>query len=223
MQGEISLIGKDVEIIEYPKQVDLWNFLTHLAGAGLSAAGIVLLLFKSQDILHTVSALIFGLSLSSVYVMSSVYHSLPSGEAKRKARLADHCIVPLLISGTATPCALIILFNLSTFHGLFVLTVSWSCTVFGIFSKLFFFNKLNIFTVCVYIVSGLVMLASVIPLLGQIEKGAFLNIILGCVSYLIGAVFCGFGVKYPWLHVVFHVFVLLGSTFHYFAVYTFMF
>lgn len=217
------MIGKDVEVIEYSKKVDFWNCLTHAAGAVLSLVALVLFVLKAQDSRHMAAGIIYGCSLIAVYTVSSVYHGLPCGELKRRARLLDHCTVPVLIAGTATPCALITLFNLSVMHGIFVLMLAWGCTLFGIFSKLFFFEKLKNITVAVYIGSGLLMLLSVIPLVGQMNKNAFSEILLGCLCYLIGAVFCGLGIKRPWLHAVFHVFVLFGSLFHFYSVYMYMF
>ncbi|MBR5498305.1 MAG: hemolysin III family protein [Clostridia bacterium] len=217
------MIGKDVEVIEYPRKVDMWNCLTHAVGAVLSVTGLLLMLIKADDARHFAAAFIFGLSLVAVYTMSAVYHGLPCSEAKRRARLADHCTVPLLIAGTATPCVLIILFDLDMKHGWFVLILAWSCTAFGIFTRLFFFEKLKNLTVGVYIASGILMLVSVIPLLKDINSGAFGRIVTGCMFYLAGAVFCLLGVKKPWLHVVFHLFVLLGSVIHFYAVYTYMF
>lgn len=217
------MIGKDVEVIEYSKRVDFWNCITHLMGAVLSVVALVLLVVKAHDARHTVAGMIYGVSLVAVYTMSAVYHGLPAGEVKRKARLADHCTVPVLIAGTATPCALITLFNLNVMHGILVLLLAWGCTLFGIFSKLFFFEKLKIVTVGVYICSGALMLLSVIPLIDQINKDAFGEILAGCLCYLLGAVFCGLGMKRPWLHAVFHVFVLFGSMFHFYAIYMYMF
>lgn len=217
------MVGKDVEIIEYSKKVDFWNCSTHIAGAVLSFTALVMLVVKSQDMRHLSAGIVYGLSLIAVYTMSSVYHGLPCGEAKRRARLADHCTVPVLIAGTATPCAVITLFNLDVMHGIFVLFLAWFCTLFGIFSKLFFFEKLKNITIGVYIGSGLLMLTSVIPLLDQIKREAFGEILAGCLCYLIGAVFCGLGIKRAWLHAVFHVFVLLGSMFHFYSIYMYMF
>lgn len=217
------MIGKDVEVIEYSKKVDFWNCITHLTGAVLSVVALVLLVLKAHDARHMSAGIIYGISLIAVYTMSAVYHGLPYGEAKRKARLADHCTVPVLIAGTATPCALITVFNLNVMHGFLVLFLAWGCTVFGIFSKLFFFEKLKIITVAVYICSGALMLLSVIPLLDQINKDAFGEILAGCLCYLLGAVFCGLGMKKMWLHAVFHVFVLFGSMFHFYAIYMYMF
>lgn len=217
------MIGKDVEVIEYSKTVDFWNCITHVIGAVFSVFGVIMLLMKAEDARHTAAGLIYGISLVAVYTMSSVYHGLPCGEAKRKARLADHCTVPVLIAGTATPCALITLFNLNVMHGILVLFLAWSCTFFGIFTRLFFFEKLKNITVGVYIISGILMLLSVIPLLEEINSKAFSAILTGCICYLVGAVLCGLGVKRQWLHVVFHVFVLMGSFFHFLSVYTYMF
>lgn len=217
------MIGKDVKVINYSKKIDFWNCFTHLIGSLLSVIAIIMLLSKSEDLLHRVTAIIYGISLIAVYTMSSIYHGLPCGEAKRKLRIADHCTVPLLIMGTATPCALITLYNVNVFHGLTVLIIAWSCTLFGIFSKLFFFEKLKTITMTVYIVSGLLMLLSTIPLLSEINTKAFSAILIGCICYLVGAVLCGLGIKKPYLHIIFHIFVLLGSAFHFFAIYIYMY
>lgn len=217
------MIGKDVKVINYSKRVDFWNCITHVTGSFLSVIAIIMLLSKAEDFKHTVTAIIYGISLIAVYTMSSVYHGLPCGEIKRKARIADHCTVPVLIAGTATPCALITLYNVNVLHGLTVLLIAWSCTLFGIFSKLFFFEKLKTVTITVYISSGTLMLLSVIPILSYINTNTFSIILIGCVCYLIGAALCGLGIKKPYLHIVFHIFVLLGSIFHFFAIYMYMY
>ena len=38
------------------------------------------------------------------------------------------------------------------------------------------------------------------------------------VAYTIGAVLFGIGKKIPWMHAVFHIFVILGSLFQYLAI-----
>ena len=217
------MIGKDVKVIEYSKKVDFWNSFTHAAGAVLSVIGVIMLEAKAVDTRHKSAGIIYGIALVAVYTMSAVYHGLPNGEAKRRARLADHCTVPVLIAGTATPCALITLYNISVMHGTLVLLLAWGCTLFGIFSKLFFFERLKTVTVAVYIISGVLMLLSVVPIVNQINTAAFGEILAGCLCYLIGAILCGLGIKRPCLHPVFHVFVLFGSMFHFYAIYNYMF
>ncbi len=217
------MIGKDVELIEYSKKVDFWNCLTHIIGAVFAVVALIMLVLKAEGVRYMLSAVIYGISMIAVYTMSSVYHGLPIGEEKRKARLLDHCTVPILIAGTATPCALLTLYEINKAIGITVLILAWLCTSFGIFSKLFFFEKLKSVTMAVYIGSGTLMLMSVIPVFNDINVVAFGEILAGCACYLIGAVLCGWGRKIPSLHAVFHVFVLLGSMFHFYSIYVYMF
>lgn len=216
------MLGKDVGLIEYSHRVDAANCISHAVGAAMAAVGFVFLVMKASGFRGAVSAVVFGLSLMAVYTVSAVYHGLPSGEAKRKARLVDHSTVPVLFAGTATPCALITLWNISPKHCAFVLALGWGCTFFGIISKLFFFEKLKNITVAVYIVSGIAMLASAVPLLGEINGDAFGGLLIGNALYLAGGVFCAIGRKRPAMHVVFHILTVLGSAVHYHVIYSFV-
>lgn len=216
------MIGKDVKIIEYSKSVDTANTVTHLIGALLSVAGTVLLTLKAENTREAFCSIIYGLTLIVVYTASSVYHGLPIGEKKRLARLVDHSAVPLLIAGTATPCAMISLYRISTVHGTAVFICGWICALFGIFSKLFFFERLKAITMTVYIVCGSTMLLSAVPKLDELNAGGFWWLVAGCVFYLAGALLCGLGAKKEWLHPAFHVFTLLGSGLHFYAVYAYI-
>lgn len=217
------MIAKDVKLIEYSESVDRLNCITHAVGAVLSVPALVFLILCADGARAVASALIYGLSMLAVYTVSAVYHGLESGEAKRKARLADHSAIPVLIAGTATPCALLTLYEISIPHSVTVFAIAWFCAIFGIISKLFFFEKLKAVTMAVYIISCVVMLSCALPLLDKIDIEAFGGLVLGCVLYLIGAVFCYLGIKRPALHVVFHVFVLLASVTHYIVIYNYAF
>lgn len=216
------MIAKEVKLIEYSKRVDFFNCATHAVGAVAAVAALVLMIMKAQGARHTVSAVIYGLSLIAVYTVSAVYHGLKSGEAKRIARLIDHSTVPFLIAGTATPCALITLYNISIPHSILVLVLAWFCAIFGMISKIFFFEKLKNVTPIVYIVSCLIMLCSAVPLLDRMNVRAFLGLGDGNIFYLIGAGFCALGIKRPVLHVIFHVFALLASMIHFLVIYEFV-
>ncbi len=211
-----------VKIIEYTPRVDFFNCLTHVIGMVVSLGALVLMTIKSQGGRDFFCSIVYGFTMLAVYTVSSVYHGIKPSSLKARARLADHCTVPLLIAGTATPCALITLWTVSKLHGILVFSLAWLCTIFGIISKLFFFEKLKSITMAAYIISSAVMLFSVIPLLGQINSGAFGKLVIGCVFYLIGAILCGLGQKWEYMHPIFHVFVLLGSTTHFYVIYTFV-
>lgn len=216
------MIAKDVELIDYSKKTDLANCLTHALGAVLSVGGIFAMIMKAQGLRHILSAVIYGLSLIAVYTVSAVYHGLPQGEKKRKARLVDHSTVPMLIAGTATPCALVTLYNIGLANCLLVFILAWVCAFFGVFSKIFFFEKLKAVTMAIYIISSLIMISSALPVIDQINLFAFKLLIIGCISYVVGAVLCGLGKKHPPLHIVFHIFVLIGSAVHFYAIYVYV-
>lgn len=217
------MIAQDVKLIEYSRKVDFFNCITHAIGAALSVIGFAAMIFRVDGARKIISALLLGLSLIAVYTVSAVYHGLVNGEAKRIARLADHSAIPFLIAGTATPCALITLYEISVPHSIAVLVLAWFCAVFGFVSKVFFFQKLRKVTVAVYIISCALMIGCALPLLGEIDSGAFGGIIAGCLFYLIGAVFCGIGIKKPPMHIVFHIFCVLASLTHYLVIFKYMF
>lgn len=217
-------VAQQVNLVEYSKRVDFWNCVTHAAGAVAAAAGLAVAAGRAAgaSARAVVSAAIYCTALLAVYTISAVYHGLPQGEARRRARLADHMAIPVLLAGTATPCALITLYNLSVFHSLLVFLLAWLCAAFGIVSKLFFFQKLKAVCIAVYITCGVIMLASCVPLLGSLNSNAFALLIGGCGAYLIGALFCRLGIKTPCLHTVFHLFVLAGSAIHYYVIFTYV-
>ncbi|MBQ8182673.1 MAG: hemolysin III family protein [Clostridia bacterium] len=213
------MVGKDVRLIEYSKGVDTLNYLTHGVGALLSVVGAVLLLLKAEGLRETFAMVVYGLSLSAVYIVSTVYHKLKNGEAKRIARIVDHSTIPVLIAGTATPCALITLFRVSMPHGIIVFALAWICTIFGFISKIFFFEKLKAVTLGVYIACCSLMLLVAVPLLDKLNITEFLLILVGCIFYLLSIVLLGLGKKNEKFHPVFHVVVLIGSAFHYYVIY----
>lgn len=213
---------KQVKLVEYSKTVDLLNCLTHAAGSALAVFFMILMLNKARGVGHIISALIYGLSFFAVFTVSAVYHGLRDPGKKAKARLVDHSTVPLLIAGTATPCAMITLNEVSSGRCVLVMVLGWFCFIFGLFSKLFFFEKLKAVTMAVYIVSGAVMLLSVVPIIDKIDREAFMLLVYGCMVYLVGSAFCAIGKKKPYCHVVFHVFVLAGAVIHFYVIYQYV-
>lgn len=216
------MVNRNIGLIEYSKKVDMGNCITHAVGAVLSVPALVMLVLKAEGLRSVASSVIFGLSMLAVYSVSAVYHGLTDKKKKEIARLVDHSTVPVLIAGTATPCALMTLYEISVTHALFVLFLGWFSAVFGLFAKLFFFEKTRKVTVAVYIVSCALMVGCAVPLLGQIDTRAFSEIIFGNALYLVGALFCLIGRKRPVMHVIFHIFVVLAGAVHYFTIYRFV-
>ena len=213
-----------VSLINYSRPWDISFCVSHAAGAVFGIAAHALAVSKTLregDATATEAALIYTMAFILVYTISALYHGLLPGKAKAFARRLDHMAIPILLAGTATPCALITLYNLSPVHGIVVFSAGWLCAAFGVITKLFFFNneKMKIAVIAAYFVCGGAMLLSAVPLIGSINKTAFLLLVFGSALYSIGAVFCRIGIKHPPMHLPFHIFVLAGSIVHFFTIY----
>ena len=87
------------------------NSISHLIGAVLAlSGGAVLIVFAAMDgdIRRIISFSIYGFTLFLLYLISTIYHSLP-GPAKRVFQVLDHQAIYLLIAGTYTPFTLVAL------------------------------------------------------------------------------------------------------------------
>ena len=56
------------------------------------------------------------------------------------------------------------------------------------------------------------------PTLQAVSFDGILWLLFGGISYTVGAILYGLGKKYPYVHSVFHLFVLLGSILHYISI-----
>ena len=70
-----------------------------------------------------------------------------------------------------------------------------------------------------YIGIGWIIVIAIRPTIQAITIKGILLLVIGGISYTIGAVLYGLGRKIRYMHTVFHVFVLLGTMFHFLAVF----
>ncbi len=88
-----------------------FNSISHLVGAALALAGVVVLVVLASlqgDLWKVTSFSIYGISLFLLYTLSTLYHSL-RGRAKKIFKKLDHVAIYLLIAGTYTPFTLVTL------------------------------------------------------------------------------------------------------------------
>lgn len=193
------------------------NTLTHGFGLILSLAGLVVLVILASiygDILHIASAIVYGLSLVTLYAASTFYHGATSPKAKENLQLLDHCCIYLLIAGSYTPFTLIALRGL---FGYSLLAFVWLFAIVGIVLKVFFHKKFRAASVISYIVMGWIGIVAVQPLFAALGIMPILLIVAGGLIYSIGVIF------YSWKslkhhHAVWHIFVLGGSILHFLAI-----
>ncbi len=199
--------------------------LTHLLGAALSVVALVLLLdhaLSRQDVRGIVSFSVFGLSLVLLYAASATYHLVVSSpRVITRLRKLDHSMIYVLIAGTYTPVCLLVL---NDALGIGLLVAAWSVAILGIGSRLCFSNIPRVVYTLAYVGMGLMALVAIRPLVVALSPAAVLWLMVGGGCYLLGALIYLF--KKPnlipkWLdfHVIFHLFVLLGSASHFIFVY----
>lgn len=216
----------------FKKLNDPVSSLSHLCGAILSVPTTIALLIVSVAngyIWYIVPFLIFGVSLFALYTASTVYHLIPKDEpakiTKLKARRIDHMMIYVLIAGTYTPICLI---SIKGVWGYSIVAIIWTLAIFGIVFKMFVLNDSKIIryiSTSIYLFMGWLVIVAIIPLIRSVDTDTLILLILGGVSYSVGAVI--YALKKPnipvdWLsfHDIFHFFVLLGSAFHVFTMFT---
>lgn len=211
------------DLPDFSKGEEIFSAVTHIVGGGLGVVALVLgIVFASiyNDVYCVVSVIIYGLSLVILYTMSSIYHFLRKNRAKKVFRILDHCTIFLLIAGSYTPFCLVTLRN-SGAWGWTLFGIIWGFAVLGVVG-----NAINMHNIVIkilsqicYIVMGWCILLALGPLMENIELGGFILLLLGGIAYSIGAIFFAFGSKYKWIHSIWHLFVLLGSILHFFAIF----
>lgn len=201
----------------YTAGEEIANGITHGLGMVLSlAGGIVLVTVAVIDgtTRQVVSFSIFGGSLLLLYAASTLYHSLPNPTIKRIFRILDHIAIYLLIAGTYTPFMLV---NIRGAWGWGICSVIWACAILGIILKSVCLTKFQAFSVVLYVGMGWLCVVAFKQILRQVPHRSVILIIFGGLSYTIGLIFYRWR-SLPYHHAVWHLFVLSGSVFHYFAV-----
>ncbi len=193
------------------------NGITHGIGILLAITGLIVMLYSAAtygNSWHLVSCSIFGTTLIFVYISSTLYHSIPKPGAKRILRMLDHSAIFLLIAGTYTPFTLI---SLRGPWGWSLFGTVWGLATFGVLCKIFMPQKLAAFSTLLYIAMGWVMVIAIQPMLANVEAGGLWLLLAGGLAYTGGVVFYAWE-RMPYNHMVWHLFVMAGSTLHFFAI-----
>lgn len=202
----------------FTRQEELWHALTHGIGAILSVACLVLLVVFasfSGNPWKIVSVTIFGATMFLMYLASTLVHSLPEGKWKDVFLLLDHSAIYLFIAGTYTPFLFV---PLKGALGWVLFGIVWFIAVVGIVYQLFFIEKFPLLSTLFYLAMGWLIVFAWGPLTAVLHQYGVLLLVIGGLIYTIGAVFYLWR-KIPYHHVIWHVFVLLGSGFHFSAVF----
>ncbi len=205
----------------YSKKEERLNVITHGFGLLASVIAFPFLVKKSFqfiDFWQSVSFIIYGCSLLILYAASTFYHASKNPIARRKLNILDHSAIYVLIAGTYTPFTLV---SLEGKTGWLVFVFTWIFAIVGIVLKLFFTGKFDKLSTAMYLLMGWQVIFVIEPLMNSLPEKGIQYLFYGGVSYTIGAILYSVK-KVPFNHVIFHVFVLLGSLFHFLAVFNYV-
>ena len=212
---------KDRALPDYSRGEELMNTLTHIAGAALGVTALVLCILEAAsngNIWGVVGSIIYGTSMIALYCVSSVYHGMKPGMAKKVMQVIDHCTIYLLIAGTYTPIVLSAIRPVYPVLAWGLLGFVWSLAILAVVLTAIDLKKYNVFSMICYIGIGWAILPFVKQTLQVLTLPGFSLLLAGGIAYTVGAVLYGIGGRVKWMHSVFHVFVVLGSALQFFSI-----
>lgn len=205
----------------YSMGEEIANSITHGIGAALSVAGLTLLVFLAAikgDVFQIVSFSIYGASLVILYLASTLYHSFQNPKVKRVFKIIDHSSIYLLIAGTYTPFLLV---GLQDRFGWILLAIIWGLAALGISFKAFFIDRYQKISTLAYVLMGWLGVLMIKGLSENIEIGGLIWLAAGGAAYTLGVIFYALK-KIPYMHSIWHLFVLAGSICHFFSIYLYL-
>ena len=206
--------------ITYTPEEERANYLSHAAGILMGlAAGIYFLVitYSRYDALSQLGVWLYLFGVVSSYLASTVYHACPMQSPWReRLRKFDHAAIYWHIAGSYSPIILIGMRE-AMFWGWLLFIIVWSCALIGTCISFHGLKEHSNIETCCFVGMGLVILLAFKPVLDANGWESMGWIIAEGVAFITGAVFYSFNKK-PFMHTVFHGFVLLGSICHIMAI-----
>ena len=211
---------RGITIPNYSLGEEIFNAISHGIGGLLSVIALIMMLLKAKTPLAIVSVSVFGFAMIVLYVISCVYHALSKRvKGKKVLRVIDHCNVFFLVLGTYVPVSLL---GVGGWLGWTLLGVVFAFAATGISLNGVNVEKFKVSSVICHLVCGWSILFGVPTLLQTMGKAGVFWLIAGGAAYTVGSILYGIGAKKKYIHSVFHIFCLIGTACHFWAVYRFL-
>ncbi len=198
------------------KQQELWHAISHGLGALLAVIGAYFLIQRAWQ--HSLGAAIacavYCGTLVSLYTISALSHAVHEPRAKYRLQILDQGVIYLLIAGTYTP----IIWGVTSGAFRFaLLTALWISAALGLYSKLIRQHRVTVFFSPIsYLLMGWLPAAAIAQ---QVSSSLLLWMFIGGVCYTVGTVFLMRDERNRFYHLIWHVWVILGSLSHFYAIY----
>lgn len=201
---------------------EIANAITHGIGALLSVSALVLLIVRAMNHApdgltapYVVGFTIFGSSMILLYLMSTLYHAITHPGTKFVFCVLDHSAIYILIAGTYTAYCFSILYGTV---GWYIFGIIWFLAISGILLFTLYGNRAKWLSLGLYLIMGWLIISIGHLMYLSLPAISWNFLVYGGISYTLGCLF--FLMKnIPWMHAVWHLFVLAGSCLHFFSLY----
>ena len=206
------------EVNDFALIEEIWHAVTHGIGFALSIAALVLLVafavMHGHGALHVTAAAIYGSSLMVLYGSSTLYHTLTHHRTKHLFQIFDHASIYILIAGSYTPIALL---TIGGTMGWVLFGLEWGIALVGIVLKFKYVGQFELLSLIAYLVMGWLIVLDFSTFKANIDSIGFWLIVAGGLAYSSG-VFFYIKDSITHCHTIWHLFVILGSILHFFAI-----
>lgn len=209
------------QLPDYTRGEEIANMITHIVGGAFAVAAIPLLVVAAAihgDPWAVVSGSIYGAALLIMFTVSSVYHGLKPGRAKRVMRVIDHCDIYFLIAGTYTPILLAGVRPINPAVAWSIFGVEWALAAIAVTLNAIDLKRFEKVSMACYIGMGWCVVAVLKVTIEAMTMSGFILLLAGGIAYTVGAILYGVGKRVRYFHSVFHVFVLIGSVLQFLAI-----
>ncbi len=189
--------------------------VSHGVAVIFSILSLVIFLLKSSSTVEVVASLIFSISMIMLYSMSTLYHSFERTKLKTIFRRLDHAAIYLLIAASIIPFLLI---AVNSTKGLIGIILISSAALLGIIFKMINCEKNHRVHIVLYLMLGwsIMFFASDVK---EYSSVTFIFLLAGGVVYTLGAAIYALA-KFKYSHLIWHIFVVVGSLLHAIAIYS---
>jgi len=196
---------------------EIANAISHGLGCLLAIASLPILVHHAAlrgDPAQVVAASVFAGTAILLYLVSTLYHALPAGRAKVWFNRLDHASIYLFIAGSYMPFVLGVLKGA---WGWSLFAVVWAAAALGVGAKLLDRLQHPLWSTGLYVAMGWVAVVAAVPLVERMSAAGLWWLLAGGIAYTIGAIVFLLDARVRYAHFVWHLFVLGGSTCHFFA------
>lgn len=206
----------------YTRAEENFNSISHVIGIVLSIFVLGMCLQRSISTNNTwglYSSLVYSVAMIILYSCSSIYHGLKDSRAKRVFQVLDHCSIFLLIAGTYT---VILLGSVRVQYPIvawLLFGMQWAMAILGVVFNSIDLKRYNVVCMIFYILMGWSIIFILPVAISALTIKGFLWVLIGGICFTIGSVIYGIGAKKSSVaHCYWHIFVILGTVFHFLAI-----